>query len=164
MRDRAIFLNGVYDRILDEITEIHCKGPTQGLFIQPTGDGVIRYLQTSLPSRDDPVTLYCSTTEDLQNVHYTAQIVDWDNKYELEGKKRERAKRLIKQFQKKEGAGLFEALNLIEVQHMRRFAEPFPVDKLIKINNGEPLSDSRTRSGGFAYVYPLEDTPSLAEC
>ena len=157
-------MNGVFDRILDEITEIHCNRPSQGLFIQPTGDRVIKYLQNSSPSRDDPVTVYCSTTEDLQNVHYTAEIVDWDNKYELEEKKRDRAERLIRRFQKKEGAGLFEALNLIEVQNMRRFAEPFPVDNLIKINDGEPLSDSRTQAGGFAYVYPLEDTPPYAEC
>ena len=163
MTDKALYLNGVYDRILNEITEIHKQKPTQGLFIQPTGNSIIKLLQEAAPSPANPVILYSSTTEDLRNVRYTAEIVGWDDKRELDGKRRERAERIIEEFQKQEGAGLFDAANLIEVRQMRRFAEPLPVEKLVKTSDGKPLSANRTRSGGFSYVHPLADTPPFAD-
>ncbi len=165
MRGISVYMNGIWSNFLEEITEVQCKHPTQTLFLQPTGNRVIKRLKDTSPSPEDPVIMYASITEDLSNVHYTAEIVGWDDKYKLRGKELERVERLICNFQKAEQYGVFEgAVNLIHVRNMRRFAEPFPVTKLVKISDENPLSGNRTRPGGFSYVKPLSDTPPYADC
>jgi hypothetical protein len=102
MRTEAIFLNGVYKSVLEEILQIQAQLPEHIMFLQPyKGEAIVR-LRENPPSVDDSVQLLMSLTEDLPTVHYVAEIVGWDDKRNLSEKKRRVVNRLICTLQPRE--------------------------------------------------------------
>ena len=160
MHDEAIFWNGVYERVLDNIYIIQKYLPEQILFLQPYSSERVVYLAESPPSVNDPVRLLISLTTDLSNVHFTCEIVGWDNKQLINGQKLEVLNKIIYSLQWPGEPGVYEnidnsqvkPLNLLYVRRMRKFNSPFSVEELKKSSSGESLSTERTTSGGWTYI------------
>ena len=156
-RDEALFLNGVYESVLQEIVDVQTQMPEQILFLQPySGDRVVHLSQTP-PTIDAPMQLYISTSKNLSEVAYTAEIVGWDYKPDTTEDKRHLVSRIQAILQPGETGMVFEhsQANLIHVRRMSKLKEPFSVAELIKTSDGKPLSENRTTSGGWSYVRPL---------
>lgn len=100
-----------------------------------------------------------SVTEDLARVHYAAEIVGWDDKTRLSAAKRRVLNSVIGALQPGEKE-LYDAsqandgrsVNLLHVWRMRRLRKPFSVARLVKTEDGKPVSDQRTTAGGWTYV------------
>jgi len=159
MSEYALFINGVYDKVLEEILVIQSELPEQILFLQPYSGKAIARLRDQPPTVDNPVRLVVSITTNLTEIHYTAEIVGWDDKRTLTDGKRKVLSRLLWTLQPFEG-GLYDAsqteggesVNLMHVRRVRKLPIPFSVSELIKIGDNEPVSDQRTTSGGWAYL------------
>jgi hypothetical protein len=157
MRQQALFINGVYKSVFEEILGTQAELPEQILFLQPHGPRPILDLRYSPPSVDDPMRLFASTTEDLGRMHYTAEIVGWDDKNVLSPARRDVITTIVNALQPREG-GLYDmaaapggrSLNLIHVRRVQRVDAPFSVGRLLKVYGGGPLQD-RTQAGGWAY-------------
>ena len=161
MRDQAVYLNGVFESVLEEIVEAQSQHPYQVLFMQPHSPYPIVYLRDNPPSPGDPVRLYASITSDLQHVRYTADIVSWRDKSQIPhgSDLRKSIEKTLDEYQPGEG-GLYNlpedgfSCNLLYVAHVKRLESPFRVDRLILKNESRPLSGNRTTPGHWAYVLP----------
>jgi hypothetical protein len=161
MREYALFLNGVFDSVLQEILAIQSRLPDHTLYLQPYSGQRILHLAEYPPSTADPVQLFISTTDDLPTVHYTCEIVGWEDKRELGKLRLEQLNRTLHEFQPAEGgifgldvAGKRPMVNLLHVRRMQKLAMPFSVGALRNIKDRQPLSTNRTRAGGWSYVIP----------
>jgi hypothetical protein len=163
MSDWALFINGIYRSVLDEIRSTQSQHPEMTLFLQPYSSSPIARLRDNMPSPESPVTLYASTTNKLDTVSYTAEIVGWENKLTMTPARRQEVNATLKTFQPGEGEGddrLYNAsstpgspsLNLLHIRRMVKLDAPFSVAELIKVSDGKPLSTNRSRSGGHSYV------------
>lgn len=154
MRETALFMNGNYESNLQGIADVQAACPEQILFIQPHGSRYIADLRDNPPTEEDPVTMYISISTDMNKVHFTAEVVGWDDKTKLSPQKRERIDEVIKTKQAPE-PGVFEGgVNLLHIRRLVRVDQPFDVAKLVKIRNKEPLKH-KSRPGGFSYVRRL---------
>ena len=161
MRDYALFINGIYEVVLDDIAKAQAADPGLLLYLQPYAGSAIAALRDSPPSKDDSVLLYASTTSDLERVHYTAEIVRWDDKTQLGPARRNLIERRLAQYQPTED-GLYDAagdgdgtsINLLTVRNIVKIPEPFPVEHLIKVSDNQPHG-KRTTAGGWSYVHPV---------
>ena len=155
----ALFINGVFDSVLQEILKIQSELPEQILFLQPYSSRPMRELRDRPPTAESPMQLFLSLPTDLASVHYTAEFVGWDDKRALSDRKRHTLNRIIRALQPNEG-GLYDAsptgdrksVNLLYIRRLQRLEPPFPVGHLIKTSDGKPLSSGRTTAGGWAYV------------
>lgn len=151
MEDVALFLNGVYESVLDQILCAQEKEPDGTFYLQPYKSvAMARFRQ------EPPTILYASTTDNLAEVSYCADIVGWLDKRKLD-KNGAEWKRIDKSI--RDGGydpGIYGAeegmVNLVFIRSLVKLAAPFSVASLIKISDGEPLSTNRTRSGGWSYV------------
>ena len=159
MSDWALFINGIYGSVLDEILSIHSQRPEMTLFLQPYGGRAIARIRDNAPSLESPVTLYASTTVKLDTVSYTADIVGWENKLTMISARHQEVDEIIRQYQRGKD-GLYDAsatpgspsLNLLHIRRTVKLDAPFSVSELIKTSDDKPLSTSRSRSGGYSYV------------
>ncbi len=159
MKSEALFMNGVHETTLYEILEIQSILPEQILFLQPFSGSPIARLRDDTPTVDDPMRLFMSITNDLSVVHYTAEIVGWDNKLNLSDAKRFILDKLLKTLQPDEG-GLYDAaragdgksVNLLHIRRLQHLKSPFGVEHMIKTSNSLPVADGRTTAGGYSYV------------
>jgi 5-methylcytosine-specific restriction enzyme A len=159
MRPEALFINGVYEDVLQEIAKVQSLLPEQILFLQPYAGGAISKLRDDTPSVEAPMWLLLSTTTDLPTVRYVAQVVGWEDKRTLSEGKRDLLNRIIKALQPGE-TGLYDAskaeggesVNLLHVRRLRKLRVPFSVEQLIKVSDGQPVSAGRTTAGGWVYV------------
>jgi hypothetical protein len=157
-RDEALFINGVYEDVLQEILHIQKELPEHIMYLQPYSSDPIVHLRDDPPTAETPVLLYLSITTDLSNVHYTAEIVGWDDKREIPHAKRKVLNRVIATLQPNE-TGLYDAsrvegkpsVNLLHIRRLQRVAPSFSVASLIKTSDGKPMSPGRTTAGGWAY-------------
>src|SRR5207302_7293448 len=92
-------------------------------------------------------------------IHYAAEMVGWDDNTQLSPAKRGVLDRVIAALQpgEKELYDASEAndgrtVNLLHVRRTRRVRQPFSVTRLIKTEDGTPISGPRTTSGGWTYV------------
>ena len=108
MKSEALFINGVYEDVLEEILLIQQHLPEQIMFLQPYRPDPITHLRDIPPTVDDPVRLYLSITTDLPTVRYSAEIVGWHNKQTLSEEEGHVINRVIWTLQPKEG-GLYDA-------------------------------------------------------
>jgi len=159
MRDEALFLNGVWESVLQDILAIQAHLPEQIMYLQPYSGGRIVHLAEDPPTVDDPVRLLMSVTDDLPTVRYVCEIVGWDDKRQLRGKKLTLLNRIIYAFQWTEegvyGYGYDEehpCVNLLYVRRMKKLTKPFSVGELIVTSSGEPHSTDRSTAGGWSYV------------
>ena len=159
MREEAVFLNGVYEEVLDDILKVQLYLPEQILYLQPYSSSRIVHLAENPPTVDDPVRLFTSITDDLAMVHYTGEIVGWEDKRELSEGRLHTLNRVIYLLQPTEG-GVYQkgtasgpdCVNLLYVRRLQRLASPFSVEQLTNANTGKPLSADRTTSGGWVYT------------
>jgi hypothetical protein len=161
MRDYAIFLNGVFEGVMQEILRIQGRLPDCVLYMQPYSGDRIVLLDEHPPSLADPVQLFLSTTNDLAQVQYVCEIVGWEDKRELGQQRLAELNKKLDQFQPTEGGvyGLDEAgrrpmVNLLHVRRMHKLAQPFSVGQLLNVKDRQPLSTNRSRAGGWVYVVP----------
>lgn len=169
MREQALFINGIFNTVLDEILEIQSVTPDKTLFLQPYSRSPIVMLRDNPPTIENPVTLYASTTDNLATVSYTADIVCWEDKTLLDKSRPDAVDETIRSFQRQEG-GLYDTspttgklcLNLLSIQRLVKLTSPYSVANLIKISDGKPLSTNRTRSGGWSPVHRAEPISSYS--
>jgi len=165
MRDEALFLNGVYEDVLQDILTIQTHLPEQILYLQPYSGERIVHLAENPPSADDSVRLLMSVTDDLAKVRYIGEIVGWDDKRKLGGPKLMWLNRIIYAFQWTEEGVYMHAhddkrpcVNLLYVRRLKKLSRPFSVDQLINTSTDEPLSTGRTTSGRWVYVVNPTDS------
>ena len=159
MRNEALYLNGVYETVLQGILAIQKYLPDQIMYLQPFKTQRMVELAEDPPSVDDPFRLFVSVTDDLPTVRYVGEIVGWDDKRQLRGWKLNAINRVMYALQPNEG-GVFglrrrgkpDMVNLLHVRRLRELSNPFSVGELTLISTGEPLSTQRTRAGGWSYV------------
>ena len=150
----AIFVNGVYARVLRDIHRVQSLVPEQILYLQPFSGQRIVELSNHRPSPESPVRLFLSLTNDLPTIRYTCEIVDWNDKRELIGNKREIIDTVIRAFQPTE-EGVYsvvrgiECVNLLSVWRMREISKPLSVGELRKLVDDEPVSTNRKTTGGW---------------
>ena len=103
VREEAIFINGVYRGVIEEMLLVQGQVPEHIMFLQPHAAERIVHLADSPPSVEDRVRLFLSTTEELPIVRYTAEIVGWENKTTLPETKVTVVSRLLWTLQPQEG-------------------------------------------------------------
>jgi hypothetical protein len=161
MRDEAVFINGIYRGVLDEILVVQEHLPDQILFLQPHKSQPIKHLMVSPPAVDDPVQLLASTTERLGEVEFAGEIVGWDDKRNLPEHRWHAISRIVWSLQSTEG-GVYDraagsrCVNLLHVRRLRRLKRSIPVTQLIKTENGQPIRGERSRAGSWTYVERVE--------
>ena len=162
MRTWALFMNGIFSSVLDEVLKNQSQAPDKTLYLQPYRGNAIAMLRDNPPTVEDPVKLYVSTTDNLATVSYTADIVGWEDKTKLEPARRDEVDSIIRVFQPNEN-GLYDlsptpgsqSLNLLSIKGLVKLTSPFSVANLINDRRLEPLPTSRSRSGGWSYVRTL---------
>jgi hypothetical protein len=154
----ALFINGIYDSVLEEILQVQGILPEQIMFLQPYSGRRIAQLRDSPPTVDEPMKLYLSTTEELATVRYQAEIVGWKDKTVLSRLERRVIDRLLWTLQPNEG-GLYDkstsetgSVNLLLIRRLEHLKRGFSVRHLIKVTGNEPVSSKRTTAGGWTYV------------
>ena len=79
----ALFINGVFKTVIEEIREAQEDNPQNICYLQPYKDERMHRLAEMLPNSRSPITLYVSTTDSLPEVSYKAKIVGWEDKRKL---------------------------------------------------------------------------------
>ena len=162
MRSEALFLNGVWADVLDDILKIQAHLPEHIMYLQPYSSRRIASFVDNSPSVDDPVRLLMSVTDDLATVHYVCEIVGWDDKSKIPHPKRRLLNRLVYSFQWTDDGIYMESngkpcVNLLYVRRMRKLSKPFSVAELTLTSTGKPHSPDRTTAGGWSYVVNPSD-------
>ena len=158
MRAEALYINGIFREVLDDIANVHETRPELQLYLQPYAEVPITHLRDKPPSKIAPVRLYASTTDDLGHVSFDAEIIRWEDKTTIAPDRKARIEKRLADYQPTE-EGLYNvpengiSRNLLCVLRMKRLEEPFAVSELIKTGDGEPLGE-RATAGGWAYVFP----------
>ncbi len=158
----ALFLNGVYKSVLEEIFEAQGKDTSLVCYLQPYSTQTIKRLEKETPTPSNPLTMYISLTNSLGSISYAASIVGWEDKRDLfkNTERLERLKRHISEHQPKE-VSIHQYLkkdkskpyiNLIAIKNLTRISIGFSVKNLIKTSDDEPLK-VRKRSGGWSPVH-----------
>ncbi len=163
MKPEALFINGVFESVLQEILRIQSVFPDQILYLQPHSSYIMNGLRDDTPTVAEPMQLYASVTTDLAQVHYQAKIVGWDDKRKIPEAKHHILNEIITALQPDEG-GLYnlsktdngESVNLLYIRRLHRITDPFSIAQLTKTSDGKPLSTARTTAGGWSYVNRAE--------
>jgi 5-methylcytosine-specific restriction protein A len=156
---KALFINGVFEDVLDEIIKSQEGNPGRVFYLQPYSESSIKQLKDEPPEPNSPLPLYISTTSQLNQICYSADIIEWEDKNELSEERIAFLNEHIKLFQPKEVEIYFEVkgrkcVNLISIRNVKKMTNQLSTSNLIKESDGEPLKP-RTRSGGWSYVYAL---------
>jgi predicted HNH restriction endonuclease len=120
---------------------------------------VIKQLKSSPPTPHSAIPLYISSTNQLNQICFTANIVGWEHKSELSEERLAFLNEHIKKFQPEEGSIYLEVngkkcVNLISIIDLKKMTNQLSTTNLIKESDGEPLKP-RSRSGGWSYVNAL---------
>ena len=156
----SLYINGVYEDVLEEIRKAQSSEPGLICYLQPYASSAIVQLAKSPPAESDPVTLYISLTSSLPFVSYRAKIIGWENKEEIDSFRLGKLNEHIKKYQPGEkeiymvGGNGKPSINLISVRNMERPETPIHVSSFVKLSNSRPLKP-RTTSGGWSYVKEL---------
>ncbi|MCY4417785.1 MAG: hypothetical protein OXE87_15985 [Chloroflexi bacterium] len=163
MREIALYVNGIFDSVFQDILAAQTLRPHRHYYLQPYARYPIAYLRDNPPTHDDSVRLYASTSEDLQKVHYTADLIRWEDKRTIPEEKRARIFAELREFQPDEW-GIVDphdvagdtGINLLYVTRVQQIARPFDVGELKLKSKNRPLLP-REVAGGIAYVFPKTD-------
>lgn len=156
-------MNGIFESVLDEILEAQDNNPSLISYLQPHASKVIRMLKNQPSSPSDPITLLASTTNNLPQICYTAEIIGWDDKRELTVKRRGEIEEHLSEAQAGEidlFTGNEKAINLITIRNLRRLDTLHSTNILDKVSDGLPLK-KRSRSGGSSEVYDIGELIDL---
>ena len=157
--ETALYINGVYEDVLDEIMNSQHKNPGKTFYLQPYSESSIKELTQNTPSPDFPLPLYISTTAQLNQICYLAEIIGWEDKREIPAERLQVLNEHIMSLQPKENKIYFEVngkkcVNLISINNLKKLSNHLSTSNLIKKSNDEPLKP-RSRAGGWSYVYAL---------
>ncbi|GGY86151.1 HNH endonuclease [Marinobacter zhanjiangensis] len=158
----SLYINGVYEDVLEEIRKAQAAVPELVCYLQPYASDTIVRLADSPPTKSEPVTLYASLTSSLPFVSYRAEIIGWENKETIPSERLAELSQHIKQHQPGEaeiymvGGNGKPSINLISVVNVERLQIPILVSSFVKLSNNEPLKP-RSRSGGWSYVKELPE-------
>lgn len=154
----VLYIIGIFRSVLEEALSVQKELPEQILYLQPHKSHRIKKLAEKPPTPETPVTLLASTTDDLNTVQYTAEVVAWRDKRKLESRKKELLDDLIKTLQPEE-TGLYlkangsECVNLLSIRNLRKLPEPFPIKEMVNARDGSTPGE-RTQPGGWMYIQP----------
>lgn len=165
MKD-ALFLNGVYSNVLEEIIKAQKNNRELVCYLQPYRGQSINLLRKEKPSVFNPILLYISPTSMLNIVEYTGQIVGWEDKRIIKTNK-ERIAFLnshIKKYQPNEKEIYFYSdkekskicVNLLSVKNLKKLSNPFSVRNLIKQSDSKPFKP-RYQAGYWSRVTPVPE-------
>lgn len=165
----ALFINGIFDSNVTDILSAQELGASEA-FLQPYAGRAIAMLRDAPPSRRQPVRLYLSTTEELGEIRYTAEILKWENKHEMSASRRSQVTKQLKKYQSSDEVRLFSGkgkmgnkpVNLITIRNLTRLTVFPSTSVLRKVSDGEPLK-KRTQAGGWSEVFDAGDliSPSI---
>ena len=163
----ALFINGIFDAVLQEIVSAQEERGGGDSFLQPYKGVVIAMLRSRPPTPEAPVRLYISTTANLSQICYTAEIIGWEDKREMTQARREVINRHLGRFQPGE-TNLFEgveevgetAVNLVTIRNLISLDSQHWTSLLTKCSDDLPLK-KRTRSGGWSEVNDIGDLLSF---
>ena len=124
-------------------------------------------LKKSPPTPQNPVRVYMSTTDNLQQISYTAEIIGWEHKELLTTARRKSVRNHLKRYQPGE-INLFDglhaigkkAVNLVKIRNLVLLQSLHPINLLVKCSDNLPLKN-RTRSGGWSEVNDIGDILNL---
>ncbi len=163
----ALFLNGVYETVLQEILKAQGRDPELICFLQPYSSSRIVLLEKEQPSVESPVPLYISTTTHLGAIGYKGMIVGWENKQEMSNNRLAAVNAAIDKNQPDEENVYMHVsdgkpcVNLISVKYLTPLPNPVSVANLVK-RDGTPVKP-RTRAGNWTYVTLLPDWLGVSE-
>ena len=157
--EKALFINGIFETVLDEIIKSQKGNPDRIFYLQPYSAHNIKQLKNKPPNSDSPMSLYISTTKQLNHICYTADIVGWEDKRKITQDRLYSLNRHITEFQPKEEEIYLTyhekiCVNLISIVNLIKLTNQLSIEDLIKESNGTHLK-KRSRSGGWSYVYAL---------
>lgn len=168
MPEVALFMNGIYSQVLEDILKAQEEVPDGTFYLQPWTGTAIKMLRDNTPTPETPITLYASVTGDLNKVAYTAQVVGWEDKTTMNVSRQEEVIAVMRRYQPKyqgpfndpelynnSGADGKTSPNLLHIRNLVKVAIPFSVTHLIKVSDGMPLAANRARGGGWSYVHKL---------
>lgn len=163
----ALFINGIFSDVLSEILENQKGRGVREHFLQPYKGHVIAFLKEQRPNPKTPVRLYLSTTENLSQICYTAEVVGWEDKRELSERRRKEVAALLEQNQPGESDYFVsfdktpnKAVNLVTIRSLQPLDTLYSTSILRKVSDGLPLK-KRSRAGGWSKVYDIGDLVSL---
>lgn len=158
---KTLFLNGVYDSILEEILKSQQKRQNEN-FLQPYKQNIIQMLKKTQPSNENPVLLYISTTDNFKKVTYQAEIISWYDKQELSSEQLKSFNAQIKEYQPKEidiylekedNGKIIQCKNLLIIRNLTKIPS-FPIAELVNLSNRKAL-ENRTQFGEWSEVYRI---------
>jgi hypothetical protein len=154
----SLFLNGVYESVLEEILKSQQAEQGEVFYLQPYSGKIITLLRDKSPSVASTLPLYMSITTNLKQICYVADIVGWANKLDMKPIYKKQIEKRLNLCQPGEN-GLFNkgegtCINLISIINLKKLEIPLPVSLAIK-KDGTPYK-GRTMSGGWSYVRPID--------
>jgi predicted HNH restriction endonuclease len=159
--NQALFLNGVFEEVLEEIQKAQKTKDNLVCFLQPYSGKIIKLLEQNDFKKNPVIPFYISTTTNLNTVIYTAEIVGWENKREIIDNTEKLAiynEQIVNTQPIQESVYFFsdakgtkECVNLIFVKNLKELKIPFSTSNLTKISDNTPLLP-RSRSGNWSYV------------
>ena len=152
---RAYYANGPYMSVLEEIIDAQTKNPGMTFYLQPYDNKVITQLRDLSADKGYTWQLYASTSSCLSHAAYVADIVGWKHKNNLTDDERAELNKHMAEFQPGEKEVYQEGVNLIAIKKLRRFTNPIPKEKFLKIIDNAPYV-GRPISGGYGYVHPID--------
>jgi predicted HNH restriction endonuclease len=164
----AIFLNGVYEDVLQEICAAQSRDPELTCYLQPYSARHIRLLESRRPSVASPVPVYISTTTAFGAIRFAGQIVAWEDKQTASKERLAAVGSEMKKNQPVEANVYLDTrggklcLNLLSIKHLSALPNPLSVTNLVKLSNATPVKP-RTRAGGWVYVRALPDWVGVTE-
>lgn len=161
----ALYLNGVFNSVLQEILAVQKERPNFICYLQPYKGQKIVFLAEARPTLEKPIQLYISTSNNLEQISYRAKIVGWEDKQLLTTQRLTELNEHIQRFQPGEekiyqtyeGKTVKNLISIIALEHL---PNPFPVSNLIKVSDGAPYK-IRSQSGGWASVFDLPEWSGL---
>jgi len=158
----ALFINGIYGDVLEEILLSQDENPGKVFYLQPYSSSYIKNLQKNTPNPKMPIKLYISTTTQLDKICYSAEIIGWEDKSRIDPERLAELNAHIKLYQPGENEIYLTTqsgqtpVNLISIINVERILNPISVTNLVKVSNNQPLLP-RSRAGNWSYVYQLPE-------
>jgi hypothetical protein len=136
--ETALFINGVYEDVLDKIIKSKETNPDMVFYLQPYSTSSIKQLKNSPPDSQSSVPPYLSTTVQLDQICYMADIVGWEDKNELSQERLDFLNDHIKKYQPNEGEIYFQVngkscVNLISITNLKKITNQLSVGNLISV-------------------------------
>jgi 5-methylcytosine-specific restriction enzyme A len=153
--DTAFFINGVFDSVLTEILHAQKSRNAKESFLQPHSGRVIKLLKKHLPTPSSPIRLYVSTSENLNNICYTAEIINWEEKPKISELRRQAVRQHLKKYQPIEEDGIDDKkqTNLITIRNLQKLETQLSTGLLIKTSDKQSLKARKPPGGGWSEVY-----------